>query len=292
MNKTAKTSHTIAESRRNAVCGVRNGKLHERKAIAMKQRKQAGMSGRGFYAALSLSVAMVGAACWYAWSEADRLRPQQMQNSHSAEPVRPREAVPAQTAPAVTRAPEAVRTQPVTEAAKDAEAAAAILRRKTEPVTEASAAETTAVPAPEVCLQTPLRPFSGDVVQRFSHGELIKSGTTGIWSTHNGADLAAPLGTEVLCTEDGTVTSAGADALFGVTVSVLHENGTVTRYCGLNENLCVQAGDVVLRGAVLGTVGDTNEAEHAEVPHLHFEVLRNDAYVDPESYFAGALSVQ
>jgi murein DD-endopeptidase MepM/ murein hydrolase activator NlpD len=88
------------------------------------------------------------------------------------------------------------------------------------------------------------------------------------------------------------VTSAGADALFGVTVSVLHENGTVTRYCGLNETLCVQAGDVVLRGAVLGTVGDTNEAERAEVPHLHFEVLRNDAYVDPESYFAGALSVQ
>ncbi len=257
----------------------------------MKHRKQAGMSGRGFYAALSLSVAMVGASCWYAWSEADRLRPQQTGNSHSAEPVRPQRDIPAQTAPAVTRAPEAVRTQPVTEPAKDAEAAAAILRRKTEPVTEAPAAETTAVPSPEERLQTPLRPFSGEIVQRFSHGELVKSGTTGI-STHNGADLAAPLGTEVLCTEDGTVTSAGADALFGVTVSVLHENGTVTRYCGLNETLCVQAGDVVLRGAVLGTVGDTNEAERAEVPHLHFEVLRNDAYVDPESYFAGALSVQ
>lgn len=260
----------------------------------MKQKKQAGMSGRGFYAALSLSVAMVGAACWYAWSEADRLRPQQIQSSHSAEPARQRTTVPAQTAPAVTRAPEAVRTQPVTETAKDAAAAAAILRRKTEPVTDspAPAEETTAVPEPDVCLKTPLLPFSGEIVQRFSHGELIKSGTTGIWSTHNGADLAAPLGTEVLCTEDGTVTAAGADALFGVTVSVLHENGTVTRYCGLNENLCVQAGDVVLRGAVLGTVGDTNEAERAEVPHLHFEVLRNDAYVDPESYFAGALSVQ
>ena len=199
-----------------------------------------------------------------------------------------------QSAPVVTRAPEAVRTQSVTEAAKDAAAAAAILRRKTEPVTEAPApaAETTAVPEPEASLQTPLMPLNGETVQRFSHGELVKSGTTGIWSTHNGTDLAAPLGSEVLCTDDGTVTAAGADALYGVTVSVLHENGTVTRYCGLNENLCVQAGDVVLRGAVLGTVGDTNEAERAEVPHLHFEVLRNDAYVDPESYFSGALSVQ
>ena len=258
----------------------------------MKQRKQAGMSGRGFYAALSLSVAMVGAACWYAWSEADRLRPQQTQTSQSAEHARPRTTVPVQSAPAVTRAPETVCTQAVTEAAKDAAAAAAILHRRTEPVTEAPAAGTTAVQAPEALLQTPLLPFSGETVQRFSHGELVKSGTTGIWSTHNGIDLAAPLGTEVLCTEDGTVTAAGADALYGVTVSVLHENGTVTRYCGLNETLAVQAGDVVLRGAVLGTVGDTNEAERAEETHLHFEVLRNDAYVDPESYFAGALAVQ
>ena len=203
--------------------------------------------------------------------------------------------VPAQTAPALTQVPESIRTQPAAAAdPQDAEEAAAILRRRTEPVTAAaeSAAETTAVPQPDPAVNTPLLPLSGETVQRFSQGELVRSGTTGIWSTHNGIDLAAPLGTEVLCTEDGTVTAAGTDALWGVTVSVLHENGTVTRYCGLNGNLSVQAGDVVLRGAVLGTTGDTNEAERAEVPHLHFEVLRNDAYIDPESYFAGALALQ
>ena len=37
-----------------------------RKAIDMKKTANAGASGKGFYAALSLSVAMVGAACWYA----------------------------------------------------------------------------------------------------------------------------------------------------------------------------------------------------------------------------------
>ena len=41
----------------------------------MKQNTHAGMSGKGFYAALTLSAAMVGAACWYAYSEAGKLTP-------------------------------------------------------------------------------------------------------------------------------------------------------------------------------------------------------------------------
>ena len=251
------------------------------------------MSGKGFYAALSMSVAMVGAACWYAWSEADRLRPQsEPQSSIAADTDRPRLTAPAQTAPAVTQ-PPLTQTAPA-QTADDAEKAAAILRHRTEPVTEMQpvTAETTALPAAPAAPDTPLLPLAGKTVQPFSHGELVKSATTGIWSTHNGTDLAAPLGTEILCTEDGTVTFAGRDALFGVTVSVLHENGTVTRYCGLNENLNVQAGDLVQRGAVIGTLGDTNEAERAAEPHLHFEVLQNDRYIDPDSYFAGALSAQ
>ncbi len=260
----------------------------------MKRTKNAGMSGKGFYAALSLSVAMVGAACWYAWSEADRLHPPAApQSSLTAETDKPRVTAPRK--PAVTAAQMEQRPQTETKPAEDAEEAAAILRRRTAPAAETTAAvpaETTAAPPPELPVQTPLLPLSGETLQRFSHGELVKSATTGIWSTHNGTDLAAPLGTEVLCTEDGTVTFAGKDALWGVTVSVQHENGNVTRYCGLNEALSVQAGDVILRGAVIGTVGDTNEAERAEASHLHFEVLHNDGYIDPESYFAGALSVQ
>lgn len=256
----------------------------------MKQTKQAGMSGKGFYAALSMSVAMVGAACWYAWSQADRLRPPAVPESSSAAEISgsTRSSAPAQTAA------RTVPTQPQTTAA-EAEEAAAILRRTTTaaPVPQtAPAPETEPEQSPDPALLYPMQPVSGTVLERFSQGELVKSATTGIWSTHNGTDYAVPIGTEVLCTEDGTVSGIANDPLWGVTVSVLHENGTVTRYCGLHENLSVQAGDVILRGAVLGTVGETNEAERNMEPHLHFEVLHNDSYVDPESYFAGALSPQ
>ncbi|MBR4201546.1 MAG: M23 family metallopeptidase [Oscillospiraceae bacterium] len=255
----------------------------------MKNKKHAGTTGKGFYAALSLSVAMVGAACWYAYSEAGKMTPPSVPEqriTHEYKPAQTTAApLPAQTtAPAIRRSTEPPKA--VT-ADAEAEAAAALLRR---------AAETTvteAVPEPaetEAPVEQPLQPVAGGILQPFSQGELVKSKTTGIWETHNGIDFAAPLGTEVCVTEDGTVTFVGNDALFGICVTVLHENGTVTRYCGLNDGVCVCAGDVIARGKVLGAVGDTNEAESALEPHLHFEVLHNDKYIDPESYLAGALT--
>lgn len=254
----------------------------------MNNKKRAGMSGKGFYAALSLSVAMVGAACWYAYSEAGKLTPPAVpESSVSAEFSRPQTTSVSASASApmqttlTTAVPITRSTESVTE---DAEEAAAILNHTT--------AETTAAPPAETAapVEMPIAPTDGAVLQRFSHGELVKSPTTGIWQTHNGTDFDVPLGTEVLCTEDGTVIAVGQDALLGICVSVLHENGTVTRYCGLNEGLNVQAGDVIPRGTVIGAVGDTNEAESSLTEHLHFEVLRDDAYIDPESYLLGAFA--
>lgn len=252
----------------------------------MKNTKQAGTSGKGFYAALSLSVAMVGAACWYANSQAAKPTPSAVPEHSMTTVVR----TPAQTAPAVTTAvtvtrPPAV-TVPTTAAPQEAEEAAAILRRTTA-LTEAPAPQPAETQAP---VEQPLPPVEGEVLQGFSHGELVKSPTTGIWSTHNGIDFAAPYGTEVIASEDGTVTAIERDALFGICVTVLHDDGTVTRYCGLNEGLNVQAGELISRGTVIGAVGDTNEAESTLAPHLHFEVLHNDAYIDPQSYLAGALN--
>lgn len=254
----------------------------------MKNTKHAGTSGKGFYAALSLSVAMVGAACWYASAQAGKQTPPAAPVHTAAAGTQPAATGtaltrPAYTAPTVTTARPAAAT---TAATAEAEEAAAILRRTTA-LTEAPAPQPAETEAP---VEQPLKPVEGEILQGFSHGELVKSQTTGIWSTHNGIDYAAPYGTEIVAAEDGTVTAIDKDALFGICVTILHENGAVTRYCGLNEGLNVQAGEVISRGTVIGAVGDTNEAESTLAPHLHFEVLLNDVYVDPESYLCGALT--
>ena len=69
----------------------------------MKKSTRAGMNGKGFYAALSLSIAMVGAACWYAYSQAGKLMP----------PTVPQSSIAQETAlPKQTTALPAAQTQP------------------------------------------------------------------------------------------------------------------------------------------------------------------------------------
>ena len=250
----------------------------------MENQKRAGFTGKSFYAALSLSVAMVGAACWYAYSETGKMKPPAAPPAQS-ERVQPQTTAPSPLHTAVTTEQPAVMQHPET-TAEEAEEAAVVLTRTT------TAVQQTLPPPAETQapVEQPLIPVEGDVLVPFSQGELIRSATTGIWQTHNGTDYAVPLGTEVRCTEDGTVAMVERDPLYGISVTLLHGSGAVTRYCGLNESLNVQAGDIIGRGTVIGTVGATNEIESAEEPHLHFEVLCNEAFIDPGSYFSGALN--
>lgn len=239
----------------------------------MNNANHAGKTGKGFYAALSLSVAMVGAGCWYAFTAAGR----------KSVPRTPQQSI-TETQPAATTArttvtsAAAVTTSRTTLTTADAEEAAALLRHST---VSTEAVTTTVTAATTAAAETPCAPVDGVLIQPFSNGDLVKSPTTGIWATHNGCDFAAAIGSEVCTVLDGTVTKIVRDPLWGICVTMLHEDGTVTRYCGLNENLDVMAGQVLERGTVLGTLGDTNEAESAMEPHLHFEVQQNDRYVDP-----------
>ena len=246
----------------------------------MNNATHAGKTGKGFYAALSLSVAMVGAGCWYAFSAAGKQPVTRIPQQSITE------TQPAATTARTTQTSEAaVTTARTTLTTQDAEEAAALLRHTTE-ATEAVTVTVTA--ATTAAAETPCAPVAGELIQPFSGGELVKSPTTGIWATHNGCDFAAAIGTEVCAVLDGTVTKIIRDPLWGVSVTLLHEDGTVTRYCGLNENLDVIAGQILERGTVLGTVGDTNEAESATEPHLHFEVLQNDLYTDPMQFLSAA----
>ena len=115
----------------------------------------------------------------------------------------------------------------------------------------------------------------------YSGGELVRSKTTGAWQTHNGADIKADLGDSVTACDSGTISAVENDPLWGVTVTIDHGNGIVTKYCGLNSDTSVQTGQEVSRGEEIGTVGNTADIESSEECHLHLEVMKNGAYVDP-----------
>jgi murein DD-endopeptidase MepM/ murein hydrolase activator NlpD len=100
---------------------------------------------------------------------------------------------------------------------------------------------------------------------------------TGYTAVHKGLDFAAPEGTQVSSVAAGLVTFAGERAGYGQMVEITHGNGLSTRYAH-NEKLLVKQGDMVSKGQAVSLIGSTG---HSTGPHLHFEVLRDGAPVDP-----------
>ena len=100
---------------------------------------------------------------------------------------------------------------------------------------------------------------------------------TGYTAFHRGIDFAAAEGTQVTAVGAGLVTWAGDRAGFGEMVEINHGNGLSTRY-GHNEKLLVKAGDMVRKGQPIALMGSTGRSTGT---HLHFEVLKNGAQVDP-----------
>lgn len=94
---------------------------------------------------------------------------------------------------------------------------------------------------------------------------------------HRGVDLALPLGTEVPAPRPGTVTFAGEQTGYGLTVVVDHGGGLTTRVAHLSA-IRVKVGDQVAAGDVLGQVGATGRATG---PHLHLEVKESGQNVNP-----------
>ena len=127
-------------------------------------------------------------------------------------------------------------------------------------------------------------PVSGQVLQAYAMEQLMYNTTTRDWRTHDGVDLAAPVGTDVQAARKGTVLSVTEDAYYGTTVQLQHAGGYTTTYCGLAQQVPVKAGDTVAAGQVIGTVADTIVPETALESHLHFSVCKDSEYVDPAGF--------
>lgn len=90
------------------------------------------------------------------------------------------------------------------------------------------------------------------------------------WSSgyHTGLDFAAASGTPVMSVANGIVTSVGYEGAYGNQIIVTLEDGTEVWYNHLNS-FSASAGDNVVAGQVIGTVGSTGNSTG---PHLHLEV--------------------
>jgi murein DD-endopeptidase MepM/ murein hydrolase activator NlpD len=96
---------------------------------------------------------------------------------------------------------------------------------------------------------------------------------------HKGLDFGAAYGSPIVAATDGVVAFAGWHGGHGNFVKLNHAGGLGTGY-GHMSRIAVRPGMRVSQGQVIGYVGSTGLSTG---PHLHYEVYRNGAAIDPRS---------
>lgn len=96
---------------------------------------------------------------------------------------------------------------------------------------------------------------------------------------HKGVDFGVPMGTPIFAAGDGVVEQAGWAGGYGRFVLIRHNTRMETAY-GHMSRLAATSGEHVRQGQVIGYVGMTGEATG---PHLHYEVRKDGAPVNPIS---------
>lgn len=99
--------------------------------------------------------------------------------------------------------------------------------------------------------------------------------------THQGVDLAAPLGSRVLAAAGGKIKEVKLDKYYGNMIIIDHLNGLFSYYAHLND-VAVKKNFFVEKGDVVGTVGSTG---FSTGPHLHFAIQNNKGFIDPSQYW-------
>lgn len=102
----------------------------------------------------------------------------------------------------------------------------------------------------------------------------------GASSYHNGIDIAAKEGTNVLAAFSGIISSTGYNDSKGNYIVIDHGNGLFTEYGHLSE-IVAKVGQKVSDGAAIGTVGSTGISTGS---HLDFRIKENGTYLDPLEY--------
>ncbi len=94
---------------------------------------------------------------------------------------------------------------------------------------------------------------------------------------HKGTDYAAPIGTPIMATADGTVTESTRRGGNGKYVKIRHNGTYSTQYLHMRKQKA-KRGDFVRQGDVIGWVGMTGNTGG---PHVCYRFWRNGRQVDP-----------
>lgn len=227
------------------------------KKVSFKEKSKAFFKGKGFVMALLLSVAAIGTSTYIATVQTmDKINP----------------AAPAESNVWVYPGNDQAVDNPQSNIPKDNEGGNGDNSANASKADEANRPITTS---------PVIMPVEGEITKAFSNNELVQSNTLGTWKTHDGVDIAADEGIQVKAMTSGTIKEVREDTLWGITVTITHDNGYEGFYANLSPVVPVKVGEKVESGTVIGTVGKTAINEIADPSHLHFGLKLSEKWVDP-----------
>ena len=106
------------------------------------------------------------------------------------------------------------------------------------------------------------------------------SPTEGASTNHQGIDIGAPTGTDIVAAASGEVVVSTYSYSAGNYIMISHGGGVYTVYMHASK-LLASVGQTVKQGQVIAKVGSTG---YSTGPHLHFGIRAGGTYVNPRQY--------
>ncbi|MDI9348104.1 MAG: M23 family metallopeptidase [Methylacidiphilales bacterium] len=126
-------------------------------------------------------------------------------------------------------------------------------------------------------LRQPVDPALSRLSSRFSTNRYHP--TLKVWRGHFGVDYAAAIGTPIYAVADGRIEYIGYKGSYGNLIKIKHTGNYTTLYGHMQRFAKgTYVGKYIKQKDIIGYVGNTGLSSG---PHVHFELLINDKYVDP-----------
>jgi len=119
---------------------------------------------------------------------------------------------------------------------------------------------------------------SRDIIVGFRDSYLDKAEQ--VERKHTGIDIEGDSGENVFASGNGLVAYIGFSPIGGRTLVIRHNEKIKTTYLNL-EQIFVSKGSRVCQGDRIATIGAKDDPS-SEITHLHFGVIYDEKYLDPE----------
>lgn len=121
------------------------------------------------------------------------------------------------------------------------------------------------------------------IIKDFTDLKLEYNPTLDRWEAHKYMDITSE-DLSVMSVLDGKVLSVEYDYLTGYVIQIEHDDGFISSYASLSEDVKVKVGDSVQRGQVIGSASSLAASSSSYGDHLEFMLMKNNKKIDPNNY--------